>query len=192
MLLLTGCSSTTPGTATSAPTMSSSVPAKPSAPYGGAPKVEHPLPDTVLSGDPCEALTPQQLTYWLGSAVPGKPGKAIDRLCNWTNSNTGSFIGVSFDGKNSDGLSNTYAVVRPQMKRFEALPLVQGFPAVAYDKQPGPYSMSCDVDVGVTDHLAFSVEAFPRRDKSGKVDPCPLAAQVAGDVVTTLKQKAGR
>lgn len=185
--LAAACSTPTDGTA--GPSTASSAP---SLPYGGAPKVENPLPDNVLSGDPCQALTPEQLTFQLGSAVTGKPDSVPTRACDWTSPDTHSFIGLSFFAKNNDGLSNVYANVRPQMKRFDVLPPIQGFPAVAYSVSPGPNSNSCDVNVGVTDQLSFAVEASPGETKRGKVDPCPLAASVADNVITTLKRKAGR
>ncbi|MBB1156921.1 DUF3558 domain-containing protein [Amycolatopsis dendrobii] len=185
-VLAAGCSTPKDGTATTSP------PSTQSLPYGGAPKVENPLPDDVLSGDPCQALTPQQLTDQLGSAVPGKPDTSPVRACEWISPGTHGFIGLSFFDKNNDGLSNVYVNVRPQMKRFDALQPIQGFPAVAYSTQPGPNSPTCDVNVGVTDRLSFAVEVTPGSSKYGNVDPCPLAADVANDVITTLKRKSGR
>ncbi|WP_244223405.1 DUF3558 domain-containing protein [Amycolatopsis circi] len=185
-VLAAGCSTPKDGTATP------SAPATQSLPYGGAPKVENPLPDNALSGDPCQALTPQQLTGQLGSAVPGKPDTSPVRACDWISPDTHGFIGLSFFDKHNDGLSNVYVNVRPQMKRFDVLQPIQGFPAVAYSTQPGPNSQTCDVNVGVTDQLSFAVEVTPGGTKFGNVDPCPLAADVANDVITTLKQKAGR
>ncbi|MFD2467165.1 DUF3558 domain-containing protein [Amycolatopsis silviterrae] len=186
-VLAAGCSTPTDGTAT--PTTS---PSGRTLPYGGAPKVENPLPDDVFSLSPCQALTPEQIKEQLGSEIPGKPDNDAVPGCTWTNSESGGFIGVSFYGNDNDGLSNAYANVRPRMKRFDALPPIQGFPAVAYSSSPGPFSSSCDVNVGVTDRLSFLAHVAPRDSKANKADPCPLAADVANDVVTTLKQKAGR
>ncbi|MGV9294469.1 DUF3558 domain-containing protein [Amycolatopsis sp. NPDC003676] len=184
--LAAGCSTPTNGTPTS------SAPSSPSLPYGGAPKVDNPLPDTVFADGPCQALTADQLSFQLGSAVAGKPDNSAAPSCDWISPDTHARIGLSFFGKNNDGLSNVYANVRPQMKRFDVLPPIQGFPAVAYSTQPGPITNSCDVNVGVTDQLSFMVEAAPGETKLNKIDPCPLAVSVAGNVITTLKQKAGR
>ncbi|GAB3357271.1 DUF3558 domain-containing protein [Amycolatopsis echigonensis] len=188
--LAAGCSTPDNGPATSS--APATAPSAQSLPYGGAPKVENPLPDTVFSDGPCQALTPDQLTFQLGSAVPGKPDNSAVPSCDWISPDTHARIGLSFFGKDNDGLSNVYANVRPQMKRFDVLPPIQGFPAVAYSTQPGPITNSCDVNVGVTDRLSFMVEAAPGETKLNKIDPCPLAVSVAGNVITTLKQKAGR
>ncbi|MFB9924886.1 DUF3558 domain-containing protein [Amycolatopsis halotolerans] len=189
-LLAAACSSPTDGTAT--PPGSATAPSSQTPPYGGAPKVENPLPDNALSGDPCQALTSQQITDQLGSALAGKPDSHPVPSCSWTNTETTASIGVSYYPASNDGLSNAYVNVKPQMKRWDVLPPIQGFPAVAYATQPGPTPNTCDVLVGVTDRLSFLVDVAPRTGKMGKVDPCPLAADVANDVLTTLKQKAGR
>lgn len=188
-LLATACSSPTDGTPTT-PQVSS--PTGQALPYGGAPKVENPLPDNALSGDPCQALTPQQISDQLGAALTGKPDSHPIPSCSWTNPETTASVGVSYYPASNDGLSNAFVNVKPQMKRWDVLPPIQGFPAVAYSTQAGSTPNTCDVLVGVTDRLSFMVDVAPRTGKMGKVDPCPLAADVANDVVTTLKQKAGR
>ncbi|MFF0147685.1 uncharacterized protein DUF3558 [Amycolatopsis sulphurea] len=189
-LLAAACSSPTDGTAT--PPTSATAPSGRAVPYGGAPKVKNPLPDNVLSSDPCQALTPQQITEQLGSALTGKPDSDPVPSCSWINAETTASIGVSYYPARNDGLSNAYTNVKPQMKRWDALPPIQGFPAVAYATQPGSTPNTCNVLVGVTDRLSFLVDVAPRTSKMGKVDPCPLAADVANDVLTTLKQQAGR
>ncbi|WP_134670316.1 MULTISPECIES: DUF3558 domain-containing protein [unclassified Amycolatopsis] len=189
-VLTAACSSPTDGTAT--PPASATASSSQALPYGGAPKVENPLPDNVFSGDPCQGLTPQQITKQLGSALPGKPSNEAVPSCDWTNPDTNASIGLSYYPASNDGLSNTYVNVKPQMKRWDVLPPIQGFPAVAYATQASQTPNTCDVVVGVTDRLAFLVDVAPRMERLGKVDSCAGAADVANDVVTTLKQKAGR
>ncbi|MFF0147007.1 DUF3558 family protein [Amycolatopsis sulphurea] len=109
--------------------------------------------------------------------------------CSWTNAETTASIGVSYYPARNKGLSNAYTNVKPQMKRWDVLPPIQGFPAVAYATQPGSTPNTCDVLVGVTDRLSFLVDVAPRTSKMGKIDPCPLAADVANDVLTTLKRR---
>ncbi|MBB4689838.1 DUF3558 domain-containing protein [Amycolatopsis jiangsuensis] len=188
--LAAGCSSTTAGTPTASSTPTTDPSAK-TVPYGGAPKVENPLPDNALSGDPCQALTPQQITEQLGSAITGKPDSQPISSCSWTNPDTTASIGVSYYPASNDGLSNAYVNVKPQMKRWDVLPPIQGFPAVAYATQAGSTPNTCNVLVGVTDRLSFLVDVAPRTEKMGKVDSCAGAADVANDVITTLKQNAG-
>jgi len=186
-VVATACSGTVGGTATpSAPASTTALP------YGGAPKVDNPLPDDIFSSGPCQALTPEQLKQQLGATVPGKPDiSAKVQSCDF-HGGTGAYIGVSYFTKDNDGLSTVYTQVRPMMKRFTPLPPIQGFPAVAYDSDPGPNSPACEVAVGVTDQLSFLLTVGLGESAAGKEDPCPGAIGVAGDVVTTLKKKAGR
>ncbi|MCG3756678.1 DUF3558 domain-containing protein [Amycolatopsis sp. Poz14] len=188
-LLLAACSTPTggvPSPATSAPGSTSAG----SLPYAGAPKVEHPLPDSIISGSPCDALTPEQVKADVGHAADGEPETLpIGSSCTWSNT-AGASLGVFFTNKRHEGLSPYYAQTRKQMKRFDVLPPVQGYPAVAYSDKPGSVSPFCQVAVGIADTADFVVSVSVGNGSTA--DACPISTQIAGQVLTNLKQKAGR
>ena len=189
-LLLAGCSSSTDGIAAPAP--SSSVPDNTTPPYAGAPKVQNPLPDSVISGDPCQdAFTPEQLKVNVGTGITGEPDNVPGSgpACIWADRGAfGGLLKIYFTTAQKRGLSAYYDQTKNVMKRFDVLPLIQGFPAVAYSDKPGPVSPFCQVAVGISDTADFVVSL----DVSTKstADACQIAAEIAGDVATTLKQKA--
>jgi hypothetical protein len=188
-LLLSGCTEKR-GSATPAP---SSVGTSTSAlPHDGAPKVDAPLPATALAGSPCEsALTPDQVSTFLGDATSGKPSdSALGPLCNWSSSSgSGAGFAISYQTKSDQGISLAYQNIQPKAARWKPLDPIQGFPAVAYanfdDKR------ACVIVVGVSDELAFSV-GLTLGDKAtseGK-DSFDVAPQVADTVLTNLKARA--
>ncbi|WP_143132571.1 DUF3558 domain-containing protein [Amycolatopsis rubida] len=75
VVLVAGCSG---GSTPSLPPVLSDIPGSSSAagktlPYAGAPKVENPMPDSVLSTHPCDgAFTSGQVREILGKEIPGK------------------------------------------------------------------------------------------------------------------------
>ncbi|MFI5612521.1 DUF3558 domain-containing protein [Amycolatopsis sp. NPDC051903] len=161
-------------------------------PYGGAPKVGHPLPASVLSGDPCqEALTSDQLKQILGISPQGKRDDTtgLGPACDWHNSDSGAAVGVSYVTEPHQGLSGVYANTKPQVKLWQELPAIQGYPAVGHASSDS--KDFCQVSVGIRDDLTFDVSLGLSTAKIGTADPCPLAARVADMVVTNLRQKAG-
>ncbi|WP_328607382.1 DUF3558 domain-containing protein [Amycolatopsis sp. NBC_00345] len=190
-LLLSACSTTTAGSPAPAPSSSTSQ-SEPAPPYGGAPKVDNPLPDSTLAGDPCDALTPEQLKVDVGPGITGTRGdlSKFARACHWSAPQVGALLVISFMSQHEDGLSPVYSQTQQSMKRFDVLPPIQGFPAVGYSDKPGPVSSFCNVAVGVADNLRFEVSLTVAANSTS--DACKIAAEIAGDVATTLKQKAGR
>ncbi|WP_336158208.1 DUF3558 domain-containing protein [Amycolatopsis sp. VC5-11] len=190
-LLLAACSTPTGGAPSPATSPPESSPNSPSLPYAGAPKVENPLPDSVISGSPCDALTPEQVKADVGHAADGQPDTlpGSGPSCNWFNS-AGANLAVFFTNKRHEGLSPYYSQTRKQMKRFDVLPPIQGYPAVAYSDKPGPVSSFCQVAVGIADTADFVVGVHVGDESTA--DACPVATQIAGQVLTNLKQKAGR
>ena len=165
-------------------------------PHSGAPKVEHPLPASVLSGQPCqEALTSDQLTQILGMVPQGKPDtlSGLGPDCKWHNTDAGAQVGVGYDIETHGGLSVLYQNTKPQAKVWRELPPIQGFPAVAYSTlDSGTKTGLCLVGVGVADDLSFDASlGLGDAKRASGADPCELAARVADMVVTNLKRKAG-
>ncbi|MEU4670006.1 DUF3558 domain-containing protein [Amycolatopsis sp. NPDC023774] len=186
-----GCSGTTAATPTTTPPP----PSTKTLPHSGAPKVEHPLPASVLSGDPCQdGLTADQIERILGTAAQGERDDAegLGPACNWHNTDTGAVVGVGYSTQPREGLSAVYAGTKSQAKIWQVLPAIQGFPAVAHSTDsPGPDNDLCQVSVGVSDELAFDASVGLSQAKVGKTNPCDVAATVADMVVTNLRQKAG-
>jgi hypothetical protein len=164
-------------------------------PYAGAPKVENPLPESVLSGHPCDGgLTPAQLNEILRQQPQGKRNDdpSLGAECQWPNSDTGALVTVAYTTKVTDGLSAVYANTKPKATVWRPLPPIQGFPAVAHSSFSQERSKSfCQVTVGISDQYTVDVSVDLGETKVGKVDPCDVTATVAGMVVTNLRQKAG-
>jgi hypothetical protein len=182
--------------ATTTPTAAPPASTAATLPNSSAPKVEHPLPDSVLSGDPCQtALTPDQLKQILGIAPQGERDDAqgLGPACNWHNSDTGAVVGVGYTTEQRDGLSAVYAGTKPQAKVWQELPLIQGFPAVAHSTSGADTPDNfCQVSVGISDELEFDASLILSSAKTGTADPCTLTAKVADMVVTNLRKKAGQ
>ncbi|MFF0146821.1 DUF3558 domain-containing protein [Amycolatopsis sulphurea] len=164
-------------------------------PYGGAPKVEHPLPASVLSGDPCqEGLTTQQLTEALGTPSAGRKKEVpvLGSTCTWDNDASGAQVSVGYTTKVPDGLSAVYSNTKKQAKLWRELPPIQGFPAVAGSTFDATAKDGfCQVSVGITDQLTTDIGLTLGETKRGTSDPCDVAARIADMVVTNLRQKAG-
>ncbi|WP_409466763.1 DUF3558 domain-containing protein [Amycolatopsis sp. GA6-003] len=164
-------------------------------PHSGAPKVEHPLPATVLSGQPCQdALTSDQLSQIFGTVPQGKPGSipGLGPDCKWNNTDSGAGLTIGYTTETHQGLSALYQNTKPQAKVWRELPPIQGFPAVAASTfSSGTQTGFCAVSVGIADDLSFDASLTPSDAKQGKVDPCELSARVADMVVTNLKRKPG-
>ncbi|ATY16134.1 DUF3558 domain-containing protein [Amycolatopsis sp. AA4] len=193
-----GCSggSTPAPPAGSGPSSAQSSAPEKTLPYGGAPKVERPLPASVLSTHPCDsALTPDQVASLLGRARQGmhKDDPSLGAECQWSNDETGALATVLYATKLSDGLSAVYANSKPQATLWRELPPVRGFPAVAHStfKQESVVKSFCQVSVGVSDQTTVDASVSLGDSQTGKKDPCGAAATVADMVVTNLKQKAG-
>ncbi|MEC3974295.1 DUF3558 domain-containing protein [Amycolatopsis sp. H20-H5] len=160
-----------------------------SLPYAGAPKVQNPLPVSVLSTDPCAALTSEQVQAAIVVDVPGKRGDlaGLGADCSWSNLPTGAKVALTYDTETHTGLSGVYQNTQPKTKAWKEMPQVLGFPAVAHDFTPG----DCQVSVGLADDLSIDVSAFLSSRKTATADPCEAASKVAGLMITTLRQKAG-
>jgi hypothetical protein len=193
-LVVAGCGSGGSATLPPASTNSPSVaPTSASLPYGGAPKVDHPLPVSVISGDPCaDGLTSQQLTQIIGIAPQGKPSSDnVGATCNWVNSDTNSHVTVAFDTKDHTGLSGFYENTKPQAVVWKPLPAIQGFPAVAHVSTGNDSKDFCQISIGIADDLSVDVTIRLSDAKVGKADPCEMTGRVAEMVITNLRQKAG-
>ena len=150
------------------------------------PTIAHPLPAKTLSGDPCRALTPQQVTTLLGVAATGEgQDTGLAHMCHWANLDRGSSMSVQFVYAWSHGLRNVYA--RRNKGFFKELDPVQGYPLAAYGPEDDRATGRCSTAVGVADNAAFEADATISRSKVGHADACGSAYRIDGAVVTTLK-----
>ncbi|OLT46532.1 hypothetical protein BJF85_16935 [Saccharomonospora sp. CUA-673] len=181
------------GQATSTPHEDGSADAGTDLPHSGAPAVTDPLPKSVLDGDPCDALTQEQLDMALGSGTPRGSRADLDATgpgCDWNSAQTDfAAIQIGFVTETGQGLSATYANTRPQQDVFEETDPVAGYPAVKYQRTEN--NDECSMAVGISDeysvtvHLASSVEARERG-----THPCDSTYRVAEMLVNNLKDKA--
>ncbi len=188
---LPGPASSVPGPAEQTP---SSMPGQSELPHSGAPAVSDPLPESVLSGDPCEALTSQQVKVALGAEVSEGERRDLDEVgpgCGWSNPATFGGLQIGFHTVTRQGLSATYANVKPQDVIFREIGKVEGFPAVSYTASEN--DRVCTVVVGLADEysIASTIGLSPEKEAEG-VDSCVSAARIAEMVVGNLKAKAGR
>lgn len=130
-VLVVGCSggsTPNPPVDSSGPAASSSAAGK-TLPYAGAPKVEKPLPESVLSGHPCDgALTAAQINEIFKTQPQGVHADipALGSECKWLNEDTGAVVLVLYTTK-ADGLSAVYANTKGLAKVWRQLPLFKVF-----------------------------------------------------------------
>ena len=197
IVLVAACSGgSTPGL----PSVSPNVPDSSSAagktlPYAGAPKVENPLPDSVLSAHPCDsAFTSGQVREILGKEIQGRraDNSSLGAQCHWVNSDSGAALTVLYVTRTSEGLSAVYANSKPHSTVWRPLHSVQGFPAVAHSAygEEGDKSF-CQVSIGISDRHDVDVSVTLSPSRVGAKNPCDVTAQISDIVVASLKQKAG-
>lgn len=192
---VTGCSGGSAPTSDTGATSPSPSAAGKTLPYAGAPKVENPLKESVLSGHLCDgALSPAQLRRILNQVPRGERDDmdALGAQCHWTNSDAGAIVSVSYSTKTSDGLSAVYANTKPRSAVWQPLPPIQGLPAVAHSTYSAEGSKSfCPVSAGVSDRNTVDVSITLGQAKVGKAEPCEVTAQITDMVVANLKVAAG-
>ena len=197
-LVLAGCTTVSPGEATSTSTSeisttgSSPTPSSSNGgdlPSNGAPKVTHPLDDTSrFEQNPCSILTSTQ-TQELDLPSTGREDDGLLGLdCQWFNQDTQGQVTIGFLSKDSRGLSSSYAAnEQGKYKYFNPLPPVEGYPAITYGTTDRRSSGICSVEVGVRDQLSFHVDLQLSQVNVGTKDPCATAAKVAGKALLTMK-----
>ncbi|WP_410647961.1 DUF3558 domain-containing protein [Amycolatopsis sp. cmx-4-54] len=189
ILLLAGCTEkpeTPPGTS-SGPSLS-----KAALPYADAPKVENPMSASVIQRDPCDVLTPAQISSLFQGKPEVQPARdtGVAQQCRWADISRGSSIGIQLLYAARDGLSQFYAK-KQSNGLWQLLEPVQGYPAVAYGAKDTRQTLGdCSVLVGVADNAVFEVDVNVADAKAGTVDPCKDARMVADLAVTTLKSGA--
>jgi hypothetical protein len=190
-IMLAGCTSEAPGTASPAPTTagSSSAPADPN-----VPKVPAPLDVSKYVGDPCSIVPAAALSALrftdAGKSQAFEGGQGAGPNCGWQIRGDGQSMQVIIATVNRDqgtgGLAGLYAAHQSgQLLKFlEPAPDVEGYPAIYIDTRDRRPAGNCSLDVGVADDLAIAVNSGGYQ---GQQDSCDAVQQVAAAVIKTLK-----
>lgn len=198
VVLLAGCTTTTPGQASPTPengsetssdtTAQSGSPESDELPTDGAPKVDDPLDTTKFQENPCLSLTSEQSEDIFGLSPTGRPFRgALGNACEWKNDEKSAQAEVRFLNENPRGLSAEYEVNDEGGWAFFESLSVDGLPAVARGQADTRPEGECAVVVGATDEVTFEVRIQQSQDNIGKRDPCATAADVATEAVKTMK-----
>ncbi|GAA1234254.1 DUF3558 domain-containing protein [Prauserella halophila] len=194
-VLVAGCSGESTGqpepapmssTGSSAPSSAGGSSAGSDLPHSGAPEVTNPLPESVLSGDPCQALTRDQQEWALGSDVSDGKRRDIDILgprCSWDNDGGG--FTLSFLTVTRGGLSVNYANAKDAGNPLREVDPVQGLPTITLPDQ----DVGCSAVVGLADEYAVSV-TVAIDDPDDDTHACDSALRLSDMVVGNLKDKA--
>lgn len=156
-------------------------------PHSGAPKVTNPLPESVLSGDPCQALSRAQQEQVLGSDVPDgerQDNDSLGKRCSWNNNGGG--VSISFLTVTGQGLSIAYSNAKAAGDPLNEVDPVQGMPAITLPDGDA----SCSATVGLSDEYAVAATVGLGPGADAGTDPCEAALRVADMVVGNLKDKA--
>jgi hypothetical protein len=187
LCLVAACSGTTAGSATpvpdtAAPTSAAGLP---------VPTIPHPLPASLIQGDPCAVLTSAQVDS-LFSGTPTRDPAAKDtgvaEFCGWSDVVRGSRVSIQLVYAWKNGLATVYA--KQGQGFFKVLAPVQGYPVVAYGPSDERADGRCSVAVGIANDAAFEADVQVAKTAVGKGDPCDDARKVADLAVTTLKGEA--
>jgi hypothetical protein len=194
-----GCTTTSVGEPTAAPTSGSSTADSPPSstgneddlPSAGAPKVEDPLEISRFEQDPCSTLTTDQIQN-LNLPASGEEEEIPYGVgCTWRNSSTRGSASIGIINGTGTGLSGAYAANEEgKYSYFNPLPDIEGYPAVATDTHDRRSSGICIVLVGVTDQVAVQFSVRLSDANVGQKEPCEVAAEVAGMALQTMKDGA--
>lgn len=189
--LLSGCTTTTAGNATSegdAATSESPPGTSGELPTDGAPAVANPIDTSRFERDSCLVLTSGQVGE-LGLVAPGEAVEsAFGSECLWKNDSVGARARILILSEDRRGLSAVYAAEeRGEWDYFDELPPIDGYPAVARGLSDDRAEGVCSVVVGASDEIAFVVAVTLSEGNRGKKDPCDVGVIVAGMALGTMK-----
>lgn len=179
--VVSGCSTPKSGqaqafTSSSAATSTASGPSQ-------APRVTHPLDATAFVNNPCSALTAADLAglHIVNPSNTGAHPDAGGTVCAWVG-DSGPGLTVSWLTANTNGLSDLY--VKSNTIAYWQPLLVSGYPAAYGDVlTDGRAHGNCVLNVGVTDHLYFTVEGGNPLNAG---QACSVVKQAAADVIKNL------
>lgn len=189
VVVIAGCSSPQAGQPTAAassdPSRTSTTNASSSS--GQAPRVQTPLNDARLIGDPCSALTSGQLQAvgFTPAVKTGVEHLAVGNVCNWNDDTVGvvgASAGVVVQITLHHGLSDIYAQ-RSGMAYFTPV-TIEGYPAVLADLTDERSSGTCALNLGVSDTSVLAID-YEQQDLGPSA--CDKVQALARATVETLR-----
>lgn len=157
----------------------------------GAPRVENPLDASKQLADPCTSLSSGQLRALDMKTTP-RPGdkdsfNTLGPYCSWRDSANRENYTVGYIVPNKNGLADLYRAQEQGHRAYWEPTTVDGYPAVWEELTDLRDKGGCNISVGITDELHFSV--FVARAEPSTA--CEDVKKVAGAVVETLKKNGG-
>ncbi|MET9260500.1 DUF3558 domain-containing protein [Amycolatopsis sp. NPDC004079] len=179
-------SSPAPTTATAPPHSASAG----TVPGPGVPGVANPLDITRFKRNPCETLTPPQISDLLGdrTRIRPDPHGPVGPACGWFNHATAATVAVLYPNINDLGLTSVYRAKGGAYPFFLALEPVDGYPIVAYGEDDPRPRGECDVATGVSDRETLVVSITQSRARTGERDPCQSARDIAKQALGNLRR----
>ncbi|UKD54000.1 DUF3558 domain-containing protein [Amycolatopsis sp. FU40] len=184
LLTATACSSN-PGTPTPATSESS---AAPSSTASNVPRVTSPLDATKYEQNPCALLSQAQATQLINSVRNRQAAGAVAPICSWYDAD-GNSVGLGLL-PHQGGLASAYQHQDSQSGYFEAIPDIDGYPAVLSGTTDSRKSGGCQAIVGITDDETFTSSILLQPQSPLYQDPCSLAVKTAAAAITTIKAGA--
>ncbi|MFB9930672.1 DUF3558 domain-containing protein [Amycolatopsis halotolerans] len=181
LLTVTACSSK-PGTP--APATSESSAAPPST-ARSVPRVTSPLDATKYEQNPCALLSQAQATQLISSVRNRQAAGAVAPICSWYDAD-GNRIGLGLL-PHQGGLASAYQHQDSQSGYFEAIPDIDGYPAVLSGTTDSRKSGGCQAIVGIADDETFTSSILLQPASPLYQDPCSLAVKTAAAAITTIK-----
>ncbi|WP_176439970.1 DUF3558 domain-containing protein [Haloechinothrix alba] len=196
LLLVTGCSDSTSGTADPAGQgdAGNEQEHEIGLPHSGAPAVEEPVVDTrEYEADPCTILPDDKLDD-AGFAIDKSSAESdMDRLegpmCTWRFEKAGhGVLGASLGTDDGEGLSHIYRLeANSDLEYFTKQDPIDGYPAVVAGKRDNRTDRGeCDVYVGIRDETALYIPLSASRDNPLKEAPCEAVYELATIAVDTI------
>ncbi|MGW5716504.1 DUF3558 domain-containing protein [Amycolatopsis sp. NPDC003865] len=191
-LLLSACSSETPGTASpvNAPSSSEASSTGQEVPGPGVPPVENPIDTARSASEPCFVLTESQINDLFGGPVTPKPDLKAPAgpTCTWDPADgSGASVNIIFATVDNLGLTGVYRARGTNYKLFEPLEPIEDYPAVIFGTSDRRPEGMCSLAIGTSDHSTVDLTVTQSRGNVGKSDPCQAAKSVASKVVVSLK-----
>ncbi|MEV6895764.1 DUF3558 domain-containing protein [Amycolatopsis sp. NPDC051372] len=150
-------------------------------------EISTPLPTDAVLNDPCSVLSAVQAAQ-IGLKRDGKLDDRSPKACTWESSgNAENSVGIGALPQNKNGLSDIYS--GKSSAAYFTPTTTGGYPAVFTDKTDDRSTGSCQLWIGITDHLAVSVGTVINVG-ANKADPCRIAQRAGQAMIDHLKGAA--
>ncbi|UKD53999.1 DUF3558 domain-containing protein [Amycolatopsis sp. FU40] len=185
LLLAVAARSSNPETPVPATPESSSAPTSTA---HNVPKVSNPFDAAKYEQNPYALLSDAQATEVIKAVRHRQDQGLVAPLCTWYDDRDNS-VGLGLL-PGQGGLAGAYTNADSESGYFEAVPDVNGYPAVSAGTTDARKRGGCQIAVGSKDDETFTASVLLDKSFPGYNDPCALAAKTAAAAVTTLKAGA--